>query len=213
MGKAGFRDADSGILDGESEPHSTRLLFPEGDIDLDMALIGEFDGVAKKVDKYLVQAMGVADQPLRDGGVYAGEELEALLFQPVFEDGGSVVQNVGNAKGNSFDVELAGLDLGKVEDVADDHEKVVNRAFDYLRKFMLFGAEWSTKKEVGHALDAVHWCTNLMAHIGEELFLHPFGFLGFADGELQLVLDFLPAAEISVDLYEDEDKEKGTGDP
>src|SRR5579863_7859205 len=181
MGKAGFRDTDSGILDGESEGYSTRRLFAEGDIDLDMALIGEFDGVSKKVDQYLVQAMGVAGQPLGDSGVYAGEEFEALLLQPVLEDGGSVVQDVGNAKRNSFDVELAGLDLGKVEDVADDHEKVVNGAFDYLRKFMLFGAEWSTKEEVGHALYAVHWGTDFMAHIGEELFLHPFGFLGLTD--------------------------------
>src|SRR5580658_2202261 len=167
MGKAGFGNADPGIPDGEREDNPVRRLFPEGDIDLDMALIGEFDGVTEQVDENLLQA--------------------------VLEDGGGVIQDFGDAEGNSFNIEFAGLDLGEVEDIADDNEEVVYGTFDDFGELMLLGTEGRTEEEVGHSLDTIHRCPNLMAHVGEELFLHLFGFLRFADGDLQLFLDFLPA--------------------
>ncbi len=105
-----------------------------------MALIGEFDSVAKKVYKYLVQAMGVADQPVGDGRVYAGEEFERWLLQPVLEDGGSIVQDVGNCCKVIRSMLSMTLISWKSRGCRPTITKVVNETFDYLSKFMLFGA-------------------------------------------------------------------------
>jgi hypothetical protein len=51
------------------------------------------------------------------------EELEIFLLGLLADDGGEIVEHVFEAEVDFFDVELAGFDLGEVEDVVDDAEE------------------------------------------------------------------------------------------
>src|SRR5690349_16960475 len=82
-----------------------------------------------------------------------------------------VFKAVMQAKGNGLKVELAGLDLRKVEDVIEEVEQRVRRLL-YCRQILaLFSGQLGVERQFRHADDTVHWRTNLVAHIGEELTL------------------------------------------
>ena len=55
----------------------------------------------------------------------------------------------------------------------------------------MLGVEVSVQRQFGHAQDSVHWRTNLVAHVGQELALGTAGRLGPLLGFLQLLLGLL----------------------
>src|SRR5258707_419709 len=68
-------------------------------------------------------------------------------------------------------VELAGLDLGEIEDVVDDAQEGITALPDGLGVLVLLGAEGGIQQQGGHADHAVHRRANLVAHHREELAL------------------------------------------
>jgi hypothetical protein len=69
--------------------------------------------------------------------------------------------------------QLAGLDLGKVEDVVDDAEQVLGGAMDLLDVVALLGGgrDLGLQREVRHADDGVHRRADFVAHVGQEVAL------------------------------------------
>ena len=65
-------------------------------------------------------------------------------------------------------IELAGLDLGEVEDVVDHGQEGIGRGFDRIEQFVLFIVLTSRKSQPAHADDGIHRRPDLMGHIGEE---------------------------------------------
>ena len=98
---------------------------------------------------------------------------------------------VGNGEVDEFEVDLAGLELRDVEDVADDAEQ---RFAGFLNGERISRAAFILETEVEqqpvHADDAVHRRTNLVAHVRGDFALHPArSFTAYARGRK---LDGLP---------------------
>ena len=90
------------------------------------------------------------------------------------------------SKGCVLQVQLAGLDLGEVEDVVDDRQQRVAAGADDLGELALLGAELGVEQQAAHADDAVHGRADLVAHGGQEGALGLVGGLGLLAGALQL---------------------------
>ena len=119
--------ADAVVLHADGHALVAGVAFDE---DADSALVGELDGVADEVDEGLLDAGGVGGD--LGGERTAGDQVEGELFLAGLggEELFHVLEDLGGAAGDGFDFELAGLDLGHVEDVVEDGEEVLGVATD-----------------------------------------------------------------------------------
>ena len=147
------------------------------DFDDHLALVGELDGVADEVDQDLPQPGDVADQDLGDGVIHDVGQVELLLRRL----GRQQVQRFLDAgvefEGMMLQFELAGLDLGEVENVVDDGQQRIGAAAGGLDVIALLVGQFGVEQQRGHADDAVHGRADLVAHVGQELGLGERGFL------------------------------------
>ena len=97
-----------------------------------------------------------------------GEEVEGV-FQAFPQIEGALLQ-----------IELARLDLGKVEDVVDDRQERLAAGGDGVDAIALRFGQLGLGQDAGHADDAVHGRANFVAHDGQELALGLFRRLGQA---------------------------------
>ncbi len=118
-----------------------------------------------------------------------------------------------------FQLEPARVDLGKIEDVVDDHQEVLAGIDDRAGIFPLPRREVAFQQQFGHAHDGVQGSADFVAHVGQEVALGATGGLDgldlFADrivGQRQLMrlrqellfcsaLDRKPAAMTALSLY------------
>ena len=88
------------------------------------------------------------------------------------------------SKSSVLQLQLAGLDLGEVEDVVDDAEqRLAARAHGSRRSSRCSAVRLGVQQQLGHADDAVHGRADLVAHVGQELALGDVGRLGL-EGQL-----------------------------
>ena len=71
-------------------------------------------------------------------------------------------------KRDRLEAELAGFDLGKIEDVVDDRQQRLGGRFDGAKVMPLFGVERRIEGQFGHPDDAVHRRPNFVAHVGQK---------------------------------------------
>ena len=98
-------------------------------------------------------------------------ELEPLLLGAQRNQLGRVFDDRPQIEVDGFDVHAAGLDLGEVEDVADDRQQRPGGAVDDLRVLALLEAEWGVLQKPDHPDHAVHGRADLVTHGREELTL------------------------------------------
>jgi hypothetical protein len=82
---------------------------------------------------------------------------------------------VPRLKSELLQIDLAGLDLGQVEDVVDDPEQNVARFLRGVDKLKLLFGQIAVTQQVEHAHDAIHRRADLMTHYGKELALGAVG--------------------------------------
>ena len=134
--------------------------------------------------------------PRRAGG-HVGldqhSQLDALLVRLDGQQGHHVLQGEPEIEVDVLELHLLGLDLGEVQDVADDGEQGLGARLDGLGVVPLLLVELGVQQQVDHADDAVHGRADLVAHVGEEGALGLAGRLSFdrqlvgaLDGVLQL---------------------------
>ena len=75
-------------------------------------------------------------------------------------------------------LELAGLDLGEIEQVVEDTQQTVGRGLDGFQVLPLVLRQGRVKSQLGHAEDRVHGGADLVADVGEEIVLGTVGRLG-----------------------------------
>ena len=107
-----------------------------------------------------------------------------------------VLEHLVEVEGHVLELELAGLDLGEVEDVVDHLSSDVGRVLDAAARYSRCSPvrSASSSASVRHADDAVHRRADLVAHVGEELALGAVRRLGRLLGALEplAVLALLP---------------------
>ena len=148
------------------------------DGDDDLALLGEFDGIADEIDQDLTEPPRVPGQRVGHVGRDAAGQFQALGVGPLREGAQGVFHGHAEAERGDLEVELARLDLREVEDVVDHRQQGVGRRLDQAQVFALLGRELRVQHQLGHADDAVHRGPDLVAHVGQELALGPGGRLG-----------------------------------
>ncbi len=187
-----LRDADAGVAHHELELDlgagriGAVLADGAADVDHDLAVLGELDGVGHQVGEDLPQTQRVAVDDGRQAGLLAEAELKAFLvrsgghqLQRVFDEGAQ-----HEVAGGQF--ELARFDLGEVQDVVDDLQQALAGPVDRLSETPLLVVQRGAEQQLRHAQDAVHRRADLMAHVGHELALGEAGGFGQIAGALQL---------------------------
>ena len=91
---------------------------------------------------------------------------------------------VGNLDGG---IGFPRLDLGEVEDVADQAKELFAAPADDLHVVLLLLGEWLLAEELGETEDAVHGRADLVANVGEERALGLVGRLGGGARPIQVV--------------------------
>ena len=87
-----------------------------------------------------------------------------------------VAENFADLEGGVVQLELAGFDLGEVENVVDEREQRLGRILDDAQVLALHGRQLGSQQQLRHADDGVHRRADLVAHVRQE------GALGAAGG-------------------------------
>jgi hypothetical protein len=119
-------NADAGVAHGEHDAHAHLV----ADAQADLAALGELDGVGQQVLEDLLQALAVGEQR-------AGSGCSSCTWKarPLSWASGSNMRRPSTRRSSwcfRAHFELAGLDLGDVEDVVDQVEQVVAGRVDRL---------------------------------------------------------------------------------
>ena len=166
-----------------------------------MAALGELDGVAEQVGEDLPDASRVADHPVGHVRRDAQHHVQPLLLRGDAEQSPPTPPAPARrSKGSGSSIELAGLDLGEVEDVVDHREQRLGRAAHRLRVLALLRVQMGVEQEAGHADDAVHRRADLVAHVGEELALRLGARLRRFLGDAKLLRRAVPRRQLGAKL-------------
>ncbi len=165
-------------------------------MDADVAFRGKADRVGKKVDQNLPQAGDIAGKtgwqvgrnvPVKFDLLFARLERHAI---DRFLDQHLKIERM------VLQLELARLDLGEIENVADDGQERVGALADGLRVILLLRVELGAEQQTGHADDRIHRGADFVAHVGQEFRLGLVGLLGGVLRGDQLFLDLLALGDV-----------------
>ena len=121
------RDADAGVADQEAD-----FVGPDAGFDdqRHAAGRGELDGVAGEIEQHLAQPRGVADHFQRQPLVDIGGDLELPRLRPRRQQFGDVLDQGGKRERAVFEIDLAGLDLGVIQQFLDQRQQRVAGGLD-----------------------------------------------------------------------------------
>ena len=160
-------DADAGVLDFKADQQATLVGFNEPGAHDDLAALGEFDGVGGEVEQRLTQPRRVAVQPDR-GVAKIDHDAEPLLARFVDDHRAYRADDRIEREVRVFDLHLAGVDLGEVENILDQFEQMRRRGVDLLQPIELPGRWIGIAQQMRESDDGVHRRADLVAHVGEE---------------------------------------------
>src|SRR5207244_136041 len=100
---------------------------------------GKFDGVAGQIEQHLADVPGIAAQDFGNPGRDVCHQREALLAGAVGQQLGGRLDNWYQLEIEYFQFDLAGFNLGEIQDVVDDIEQDLRRFMDDVGVFALLG--------------------------------------------------------------------------
>ena len=113
----------------------------EADIDHDLALIGELDGVAHQVHHHLAKPAGIAEQAIGNIRRDTTGKFETLFGGAHRERSTGFFHQIPHGKGDRFQFQFAGFDLGKIEDIVQQPQQRIGRISNQIDVVALFVAE------------------------------------------------------------------------
>ena len=186
----GLRDAYAGIDHLDHQFRASLVFFLHHHPQHHFAFLGELDGVIHQVGDDLGDARAVAHQGVGHIVVNDGDQFQPLVMSHGGEQRDGVVHAAAQGEGRPFQVELAGLQAGKVENVVDDRQQVARRIFDGAQILLLHLVEGRLAQQIDEAQHPVHGSADLVTHAGQEVRLGLIGLQCLAPGQVQLhVLD------------------------
>ena len=112
------RDADPGVRDPHLELGLPATQRPARDPHHDLALVRELDRVREEVDQHLAHSPGVTHHHGRTARVHVASELELPLRRLEGNEVEALLDAALDVERVLLELELAGLDLGEIQDVA-----------------------------------------------------------------------------------------------
>ncbi len=179
------RDADAGVPHLEPVARPRALLVHAGDVEVDVALLRELDGVVDQVHEDLADAAGVAHDLPRGVRLEAHDQVQALFRCAVGLHHGHALHQLQQAAGALIQAHLPRLDPRDVQDVVDDVQERVAAFADHAHVVLLLGGQIHVEQQLADAQHRVHRRADLVAHVGQEVALGRAGglrrFLGAAE--------------------------------
>ena len=145
-----------------------------------LARFGELHRVADQVDKNLAQARHVAFDPIRHAVVNPVAEVDGLRCRTVGEQLKRLFDAGRDLESVCLQLEIAGLNLGEVENVIDHRQQRIATHADGFNIVALLGGELGVEQQARHPDHRVHGRANFMAHVSEK---GGFGAVGGLGGE------------------------------
>ncbi len=179
-------DADARVTDGAAQAHAAGGRRLGGHPHLDLAVLGELQGVADQVREHLAETVGVPTEARRNVGADDGREIEAPVAGLLAQELDRLFDEATEIEVDALQVELPGLDLGEVQDVVDDPEEGVGRALHGFGVAALLGGQRCVEEQGRHPDDPVHRRPDLVAHGRQEGGLRPIGRQGVVPGAGEL---------------------------
>ncbi len=142
-----------------------------------------FDRVGQQVLENLLQALAIGEEHGRRTFLHLHLEPQLAIGRQRLEHPAQAIDQARHAGVFRAHFQLAGFDLGDIEDVVDQVEQVIAGGIDRLGKLDLLGAEVFLRvlrQQLGQDQRAVQRRAQFVGHVGEE-----FGFV--LAGALQLV--------------------------
>jgi len=127
-------------------------------------VFGELDRVGGEVEHDLADAVGVAGQPLGNGGGDAECEVQAFALGQRLQQLVYLFQHGASGKRRDDQGQLVGLDAGQVQCVIDQAQQVLARLLDRFGVTALRCRQRRAEQQFGHAHDPAHRGAYLVAH-------------------------------------------------
>ena len=143
-----------------------------GDAQPHAAVLGELEGVGEQVLEHLLQALGVGDDAAAELRIELDVEREMAPLGLVAERARHRVEQVGEVDLLGIDRDGSRLDLGQIEDVADEVHEVGAGAVDGARELDLLVGQVAVgvlAELLAQNEDAVERRAQLVRHVGQEL--------------------------------------------
>ena len=149
---------------------------------------GELDGVADQVGQHLADAARVAHQHVAARSAGSSPAVRALwLGPPAPGHWSSLRSSSQQVEGDGLQIELAGFDLGEIENVVDQREQALGAAVRHARQTRVAGRQFGLEQQLEHADHPVHRRADFVAHVGQEVALGEIRFVGHVLGAHCLV--------------------------
>ena len=135
-------------------------------------MLGELERVGEQVLEHLLQALGVGDQAAAQARIAGHFERQLAVFRLVTERAGDGFEQRSEEDFFRFDRDGARLDLGQVENVADEVEQVGAGAVNGAGELDLLGREAAVGvfgELLAEDQDGVERGAQLVRHVGQEL--------------------------------------------
>ena len=94
--------------------------------------------------------------------------MQTLFAGGFADDGADIVENGGQVEIGTFELQSAGFDLRKIEDVVDDRQQVATGVVDLVEAFALFGGGAVPAHQMIEAENGVHRRAYFVRHIGQK---------------------------------------------
>src|SRR5262245_52682747 len=141
-----------------------RVAWIELEIDADVTLLGELQGVVDEVAKHLIEPGGVSNDRRWNVGRDEGRQVDALGGGASVEEVNGALDDLDEARRRPLDLELARLDLREIENVVDDGDEAAAGLSDDVGVAALARRQVGSGEQLGHDEDAVHGRAYLVAH-------------------------------------------------
>ncbi len=127
---------------------------------------------------------------LGDVVIHQAEQLQVFLLRLRRLEAQDFIDQGDHVQRSMFQFQPAGLDLGEIEDIVDQHQEVVAGAPDVVQPFALPCVQFRAVQQAAEADDTVEGRADLMAHVGQKLRLGAIGLQGASVCQVELdVLD------------------------
>ncbi len=169
------------------------------DGEVDRATLGELGGVAEQVEEDLLHPCHI--------GMHLAERIGATQLQCVVvsleqraDGAGHIVDQCGYVEGLQIQLDLAGLDLGEVEDIVDQREQVIAGRANLIEvgeEIVVAAGTGPHLEQLAITEDRRQGRAQLVAHIRQERALGAAGGFGGLFGAIQFLLDLLAVGDIT----------------
>ena len=156
------------ILHGDAQARALGRSVDRGD-QQHLALVGLLEGILQQVEKGLAQTGRIAGHDLRQLRLDKADQLDLLLFGLGAEDAQTVFDQRVEIELHVIQLDLARFQLGNVENLVDQIEQFVAGAMNRLDVVALLGRQRCAQQQLAHAQHAVHWRSQFMADLGQEI--------------------------------------------